>query len=86
MKFAGSNLKLGTGLAVGAGVLLLAPIVFPVVGSIFKSLTKATIKGGLIAAEKTRIGLAEAKETLEDLAAEAKAEIAEKQEARSEVK
>jgi hypothetical protein len=85
MKFAGSNLKLGTGLAVGAGVLLLAPVVFPVVGSIFKSLTKATIKGGLIAAEKTRIGLAEAKETLEDLAAEAKAEIAEKQEARSEV-
>ncbi len=85
MKLLGNNLKMGTGLAVGAGVILLAPVVFPVVGTVLKSLTKATIKGGLIAAEKTKIGLAEAKETLDDLAAEAKAELAEKQEAQSEV-
>lgn len=84
MKFLGSNLRMGTGLAVGAGVILLTPIVFPMVGTLLKSLTKAGIKGGMIVAEKTKITLAEARETLEDLAAEARAELAESEDTMAE--
>jgi hypothetical protein len=40
-------------------------------------LAKAVIKGGLIAYEGARVSIDEARETLEDLAAEAKAEISE---------
>lgn len=63
-------------LAVGAGIVLLAPVVIPVVGSVLKPLTKAVIKGGLLAYEGAKLSIAETKETLEDIAAEAKAEIA----------
>jgi hypothetical protein len=63
-------------LAVGAGVVLLAPIVIPMIGAILKPLAKAIIKGGLIAYEGAKVSLAETKETIEDLAAEAKAEMA----------
>lgn len=62
-------------LAVGAGIVLLAPVVIPVVGSVLKPLTKAVIKGGLLAYEGAKLSIAETKETLEDIAAEAKAEI-----------
>ena len=67
-------------LAIGAGVVLLAPIVVPVVGSIIKPMAKAVIKGGLLAYEGAKVSIAETKETLEDIAAEAKAEITEKAE------
>jgi hypothetical protein len=66
-----------TGLAVGAGIVLLAPVALPVVASLLKPLAKAVIKGGLIAYEGARVSIDEARETLEDLAAEAKAEISE---------
>lgn len=62
-------------LAVGAGVILLAPVVIPVVGSVLKPLAKAAIKGGIMAYEGAKVSIAETKETLEDLAAEAKSEI-----------
>ncbi len=39
---------LGTGLAVGIGVLVLGPIVVPAVAGVAKPLLKAAIKGGLI--------------------------------------
>lgn len=69
------GMKLGSGFLVGAGVVLLAPIILPVASSVFKSLTKATIKGSLIAYNKAKIATAEAMESLDDLSAEAKAEI-----------
>jgi hypothetical protein len=62
-------------IAVGAGVVLLAPVVIPIVGSILKPLAKAAIKGGILAYEGAKVSVAEAKETIEDLTAEAKAEI-----------
>jgi hypothetical protein len=65
-----------SGLAVGAGVVLLAPIVIPMIGAVLKPVAKAMIKGGLIAYESAKVSLAETKETIEDLAAEAKAEMA----------
>ena len=50
-------------LAVGAGIVLLAPVVIPVVGSVLKPLTKAVIKGGLLAYEGAKLSIAETKET-----------------------
>lgn len=63
------------GLALGAGIVLLAPLVIPVIGAILKPVAKALIKGGLIAYESAKVSIAETRETLEDLTAEAKAEI-----------
>jgi hypothetical protein len=77
MKVLNGSLSVG-GLAVGAGVVLLAPVVVPIIGSILKPLAKAVIKGGILAYEGTKLTIAETKETLEDLAAEAKSEISEK--------
>ena len=74
------GLSWGTGLAIGAASVLLAPIVLPVVGGIVKSLTKAGIKGGMVLYEKGRLLAEETKETIEDLTEEAKAELKEGQE------
>ncbi len=76
MKVLGSSVNVGT-LAIGAGIVLLAPIVIPVVTGILKPLAKNAIKGSLLAYERAKIATAETMESLEDLAAEAKAEIAE---------
>ena len=83
------NLKNGFSLgniAVGAAVVLLAPMVIPIVGGIVRPFAKAAIKGGLMMYEKGREMVAEAQESVEDLAAEAKAEMAPKGEAGAEAK
>ncbi|MBN1104549.1 MAG: DUF5132 domain-containing protein [Deltaproteobacteria bacterium] len=72
-----TGMQLVTGLAIGAAAVLLAPVVVPVVAGVAKSLAKAGIKGGLIVYEKGKIAMAEAMETVEDLTAEVKAEMAE---------
>ncbi len=74
------GLSWGTGLAIGAASVLLAPIVLPVLGGVLKSLTKAGIKGGMVLYEKGRLLVEETKETIEDLTEEAKAELGEGQE------
>jgi hypothetical protein len=84
MAFLGNGLKFGTSIAIGAGAVLLAPVVIPVIGSIMKPLAKAAIKGGILAYEGVKVSIAETKETLEDLAAEAKAEISQDHSAGSE--
>jgi hypothetical protein len=71
----GNGAKLGTGLVIGVAAVLLAPVVLPAAAGIVRSLTKAGIKGGLIMYEKGKLAVAEAKESLEDMAAEAKAEL-----------
>lgn len=63
-------------LAVGAGIVLLAPVVIPIIGAVLKPLAKAIIKGGITAYESAKVSIAETKETIEDLAAEAKSEMA----------
>ena len=75
MKFIPKGLTAGN-LAIGAGVVLLAPIVLPIVGSVAKPVVKAAIKGVLVTYEGAKVALAETKESLEDITAEAKAEIA----------
>jgi hypothetical protein len=77
------NVSLGTGLVVGAAAVFLAPVVIPIVTGVLKSLTKSGIKGGLILYEKGKITMEEARESVEDLAAEAKAELSQSKEARA---
>jgi hypothetical protein len=60
--------------------VLLAPVVIPVVASVMKPLAKAAIKGGILAFENARVAVAETKETIEDIAAEARSEVAAVQE------
>ena len=75
MKFIPKGLT-PTNLAIGAGVVVLAPVVLPIVGSVVKPVVKAAIKGALVTFEGARVALEECKESLEDITAEAKAEIA----------
>ena len=72
------------GVAAGAAAMMLAPPIMSVIGGAFKPIAKAIIKGGLLAMESgrkaiqhSRCALAGAVETIDDLAAEARAELAE---------
>ena len=67
------------GLAIGVGSAILAPIVIPILASVAKPVAKATIKGGMMLFERGKELAAEAQETMEDMVAEAKAELAEEQ-------
>ena len=70
--------QLSNGVLLGVGAVLLAPVVIPVVAGVLKPVAKAAIKGGLITYHKVKESTSEAIESIEDLAAEAKAEVAEK--------
>lgn len=67
--------QLVSGLAIGAAAVVLAPVLLPVITGMAKSLAKAGIKGGLILYQQGRVAFEEARESVEDLAAEAKAEL-----------
>jgi len=71
------GLTWGSGLAIGAAAVVLAPVVLPVVGGVLKTLTKAGIKGGMVLYEQGKVFAEEARETVEDLTEEAKAELKE---------
>jgi hypothetical protein len=63
----------------GIAAIILLPVLVPVVAGIGKPIAKATIKGGILLYEKGKGVIAEVGESLEDLMAEAKAELAEAQ-------
>lgn len=65
----------------GIQALFLAPIVLPVTAGINQPLVKAAIKEGIALSERCKEALAEAGETFDDLAAEVRAELAEKRQA-----
>lgn len=65
----------GRGIAIGIGAALLAPVVLPALAGIAKPLARAAIKAGIIAYEKGREAAAEFGEVMEDLVAEARAEL-----------
>jgi hypothetical protein len=77
MALFGNGLKMGGSLALGAGVVLLAPMVVPLVTSVLKPVAKAAIKGSLLAYDRVKVSAAEAVESIEDLTAEAKSELVE---------
>lgn len=64
-----------TGLAIGIGVVIVAPVVLPIVAGIGRPLAKSAIKGGLILFDKARESTAELGEVFDDLVAEARAEL-----------
>jgi len=66
-----------TGLAIGIGSSILAPVVIPVLASVVKPMAKAAIKGGFLLYQKGREVAAEAQEVVEDLVAETRAELEE---------
>ncbi len=67
--------NIGTGLAVGAGMLLL-PVVRPLITGTARPLVKSVIKGGIVVYDTAREYLAEAGEYMSDITAEARAELA----------
>jgi hypothetical protein len=68
------------GLVLGAGAIVLTPLVSPPIAKAGKGVAKAAIKSGILVYEKGRSVLAEAGEAIEDMIAESKAELAEAQE------
>lgn len=67
------------GIAAGVGAVILAPVLIPAVAKASKPVAKALIKGGIIAYNQSRSVIAETGEVLEDLVAEAQAELTEEQ-------
>jgi hypothetical protein len=68
--------KLGVGLAVGVGALIFSSAIIPAIGAILRPIAISSIKYGIILVEKATQLFAEAKETVEDMTAEAQAELA----------
>lgn len=64
-----------SGLAFGIGAAVIAPVVIPVLSAGVKPMAKVAIKEGIQLYEKGRELMAEARETMEDLVAEARSEI-----------
>ncbi|WEX74810.1 DUF5132 domain-containing protein [Sinorhizobium numidicum] len=62
-----------TGLAIGVGALVLAPLAVP----LLRPITKTFLKAGLVAYDQTRVAVAEMNERASDLVAEARSEMAE---------
>lgn len=60
----------------GIAAIVLLPVLIPVAAGVGKPVAKTAIKGGILLYEKGKGVIAEAGETLEDLVAEAKAELA----------
>jgi hypothetical protein len=65
-----------TGVVLGLGAVVLAPVLLPVVATVMKPMAKEAIKLGVMLYEKGSEAIAEVGEVIEDLLAEAKAEVA----------
>ncbi|MGD9505054.1 MAG: DUF5132 domain-containing protein [Syntrophobacteraceae bacterium] len=76
-----NGFKVSTALAIGIGGIILIPTLAPAVAAVAKPLARTLIKSGLVVYQKSVEVLAETKEVMEDLTAEAKAELAAEQKA-----
>lgn len=77
------NLRMGnmtTGIGLGLGVMLAAPIAVKMISGLGRPLLKEAVKGGLYIYDQSRTILAEARESIEDLSAEARSELAQSKE------
>lgn len=63
----------------GITAIVLLPVLVPVAAGIGKPIAKAMVKGGIVLYEKGKGVVAEVGERFEDIVAEAKAELADKQ-------
>jgi hypothetical protein len=64
-------------LLLGVGAAIVAPTVLPAIGSMLRPLAKVVVKGGVMAYDAVKESVAEAGEQVNDLVAEARAEISE---------
>ena len=64
----------GTAALVGLGVVVAAPVLLPAVGAVLRPVAKGLIKGSLFVVDSVEGIVAEGKEELSELAAEARAE------------
>jgi len=71
-----NGFKLGTGVAIGLGAIVLMPVLTPLITAVARPLVKAGIKGGMLLFEKGKEAIAEAVEAMEDIVVEARAELA----------
>jgi hypothetical protein len=71
--------SLGTGLAIGAGATLLAPIVFPIAGGLLKAATKGVIKTSMLAYEGGKGLVDKTTAAIGGIVDEAKAEVESKE-------
>jgi len=71
-----NGFKLGTGVAIGLGAIVLVPVLTPLLSAVARPLVKAGLKGGMLLFEKGKEAIAEAAEAMEDLVVEARAELA----------
>ncbi len=69
------GLNLGNDFFLGAGTVLLAPVIIPVATSLLKSLTKASMKGSMFVVHQAKIYTGKTMERIGNIAAEAKLEI-----------
>lgn len=76
--FNGGNVT--TGIAVGIGFMVLAPLAARMLSGAGKPLIKESVKGGLFLYDRGRTIWAEARETLEDVTAEAQSELSQSKE------
>ena len=65
----------GKGLAIGIGAAILVPVAFAVLSGAARPVARAAVKSGILLYEKGREKAAEFGEVMDDLAAEARAEI-----------
>lgn len=63
------------GLAIGLGAAVLVPVILPAVAALARPIARAAIKTGIIVYEKGREAVAEMSEVVEDLIAEARADL-----------
>lgn len=68
------NRDMVKGLAIGVGVGLVAPAMFPALGRAMKPTVNAAIRAGVLAWERGRETIAELGEYAEDMAAEVRAQ------------
>ena len=65
------------GLGIGIGALILAPILGNALAKVGKPLAKRVVKTGIVTYQKSKGVIAEAREAIEDIVAESRAELAE---------
>lgn len=66
-----------SGIMIGIGASILAPVILPILASVARPLAKAAVKGGFLIFEKGKEVVAETGEFIEDLVAEARSELTE---------
>jgi archaellin len=63
------------GIAFGIGAAIIAPVIIPILSAAVKPMAKVAIKEGMLLYEKGKEMVEEARETIEDLVAEARSEV-----------